>query len=124
MSYLDDPRVLFAAERTLLAWQRTSIALMALGFLVERFGLFIEFAQPHGTANQMSIKASATIGICFILLASVVLVISGRQFQRFEDKLSAKEIPEGYRTEVGPMLSYLMALAGVALAGWLLFLGP
>jgi putative membrane protein len=42
MSDLNDPRVLFSAERTLLAWNRTSISLMAFGFLVERFGLFLQ----------------------------------------------------------------------------------
>ena len=41
MSYLDDPRVLFAAERTLLAWVRTSVTLMGLGFAVARFGVFL-----------------------------------------------------------------------------------
>jgi putative membrane protein len=34
MSELNDPRVLFAAERTLLAWSRTSAGLMAFGFLL------------------------------------------------------------------------------------------
>jgi putative membrane protein len=29
-----DPRVFFAAERTLLAWQRSSVALMGLGFVI------------------------------------------------------------------------------------------
>ncbi len=35
-----DPRVFFAAERTLLAWQRCSLALMGFGFVIERFSLF------------------------------------------------------------------------------------
>jgi len=37
MSNLNDPRVLFAAERTLFAWNRTSLSLMAFGFVIERF---------------------------------------------------------------------------------------
>jgi putative membrane protein len=124
MSYLDDPRVLFAAERTLLAWQRSSIALMALGFLIERFGLFVKFAHPDSPVNDTSVRISAAIGVAFILMGCLVLAISGRQFQRFEKRLSPKEIPEGYRTIYGPLVSYVIAVAGVVLASWLAFFGP
>jgi putative membrane protein len=34
MSYLDDPRVLFAAERTLLAWQRSFSLWLGVGLLL------------------------------------------------------------------------------------------
>ena len=48
MSDLNDPRVFFAAERTLLAWTRTSITVMVFGFVVERFGLLAQMMLPKG----------------------------------------------------------------------------
>jgi len=48
MSDLNDPRVFFAAERTLLAWSRTSITVMVFGFVVERFGLLAKMLLPKG----------------------------------------------------------------------------
>ncbi len=43
-----DPRVYFAAERTLLAWIRTGITIMAFGFVVARFGLFLRLLRAEG----------------------------------------------------------------------------
>ena len=36
---IDDPRVYLAAERTFLAWIRTSVSLMGFGFVIARFAL-------------------------------------------------------------------------------------
>ena len=39
-----------AAERTLLAWIRTGLALMGFGFVVARFGLFLQELKTSGNA--------------------------------------------------------------------------
>jgi len=60
-----DPRVFFAAERTLLAWLRTGLTVMGLGFVVARFGLFLRLLsqQAQGTFGHSESGASAALGV-------------------------------------------------------------
>ena len=112
MSYLDDPRVLFAAERTLLAWQRTAIALMGFGFVVERFGLFLRLVtnQPLSIAQR---GASLGLGVALLLLGALMGVASAIQFRQVVRGLGEKEIPRGYWVNMGVVLNFI--LAGIAL---------
>jgi uncharacterized membrane protein YidH (DUF202 family) len=50
---MHDPRVLFAAERTLLAWIRTGLTVMAFGFVVARFGLFLRIVRLQQSDRLM-----------------------------------------------------------------------
>ena len=43
-----------ANERTFLAWVRTAIAVMAFGYLVEKFDLFLELAAPNLSRRTLS----------------------------------------------------------------------
>ena len=54
MSDLNDPRVFLAAERTLLALNRTSLSLMAFGFLIERSGLFLQMLKSGALGSPES----------------------------------------------------------------------
>ena len=46
-----DLRDYLAAERTVLAWIRTALSLMGFGFVVARFGLFLQELQEIGRAS-------------------------------------------------------------------------
>lgn len=95
MSSLNDPRVLFAAERTLLAWNRTSISLMAFGFVIERFGLFLQVIGKSGVIIHQR-EFSLYLGVVFLLLSSLTAFFSILQHRKVIAALQPPEIPPGY----------------------------
>ncbi len=113
MSGLDDPRVLFAAERTLLAWSRTSAGLMAFGFLVERSGLLLR----QGAAAR---DLGFWIGLAFVLLGVALSLLSIVQYRRSVAALRPSEIPRGYWVNLSAVTSLAIGLLGLALAAYLL----
>jgi len=112
MSELNDPRVLFAAERTLLAWSRTSAGLMAFGFLVDRTGLVI-----NGPAAARDF--GFWIGLAFILVGVLVCPLSVVQYHRSVAQLRPVQIPPGYWVNLSTFMSVAIGLLGLALAIYL-----
>jgi len=105
MSSVDDPRVLFAAERTLMAWSRTAGGLMAFGFVIERTALL-----TRGAAAGPGV--ALWIGLAFVLLGVALSVLSIVQYRRSVANLRPVEIPPVYVTgmRVLPAGTYVFKL--------------
>lgn len=121
MSSLNDPRVLFAAERTLMAWNRTAVSLMGFGFLVERFGLFLHLVL-HNNEEPLHRGASLIIGVSLILIGVLMLLFSVRQYHVVLKTLGEQEKPTGYWLHVGVVTNLLLAAIGASLAIYLVLI--
>ena len=110
MSELNDPRVLFAAERTLLAWNRTASGMIALGFFIDRAAMMSEGVAVLAT----------TVGLAFVLLGVVLNVLSVVQYRRGIATLRPAEIPPGYWLNLAVLSSVAVAILGVLLAVYIL----
>ena len=117
MSDLNDPRVFFAAERTLLAWTRTSLTLMAFGFVIERFGLFVHILMPKESA-ALPRDVSFWSGNAFILLGAIVAIVAVIQYRGILRTLKPVEIPEGYWVNTGVITNLLLAVIGLAITAY------
>jgi len=111
-----------ANERTLLAWIRTAIALMGLGFVVARFGLFLrELSAIGGHTLQSGSSYSGPIGIVLVAAGLVAVAISTVRFFQARDQIEkGRFVPEAF-AEVA--IVAITLLAGAALIAYLAFSG-
>lgn len=118
MSDLNDPRVFFAAERTALAWNRTALALIAFGFAIERFGLFVHMMEKDGKSVHHG--ASFWLGLTFIVLGCVFSSLSAMNYKRIVKTLKPVEIPSVSNPNLAFVLNIIIAVLALAMMFYLL----
>lgn len=116
----NDPRVYFAAERTLLAWIRTGLALMGFGFVVARFGLFLREMELSGRALQpRPTHISLWFGMALVLLGVVVNLIAAMQHAKVVARLQQGTWkPAASRS--GIAVALVLSVCGIAVSTYLL----
>ena len=109
-------RDLLANERTLLAWARTAIAIMGLGFVVARFGYVIRvLAGVRGAAPR---GISTAFGVVLVLCGVLLLAIANVRYLRFTEDILHNRVR--WDSRLGVVLASLLVLVGVVLAVYLL----
>jgi len=116
-----DPRIYFAAERTLLAWIRTGLSMMGFGFVVARFGLFLrEMAAVQGVYSAHRGRLSLWFGTALVLLGVVTNLIAAVQHYRFQREFLRGEPPRLNKLWIGITLAFLLSVIGLAMAIYLI----
>jgi putative membrane protein len=111
-----------ANERTFLAWVRTAIAVMAFGFLVERFDLLVEIAAPSLAGRTLWLvgrQFANVAGLALIILGTAIIAISTARFVMTAKLIDSAEVRPGPGTRFDVALAVLLVLLGCALCVYL-----
>jgi len=116
-----DPRVYFAAERTFLAWIRTGLGLMGIGFAVSRFGLFLR--QLSATESHLPSHAtglSLWSGVALVTLGVIVNLSAVLRHLQLIHQLSSGTWQPGRVSRDAVILALILGAIGIAMAIYLI----
>jgi putative membrane protein len=109
--------VYFAAERTLSAWIRTALSLMALGFVIDRFGLILHMLPRDASRSQLYPRMLSTWGGSLLIAMGAIMALgAGARYLHFAIAFHRKGSTQVHHgIFVGAAFAVLLALFGVVL---------
>ena len=117
--------VYFAAERTLLAWIRAALGLMALGFVIDRFGLVVRTmtAQPGGIVPSSTMSFIAGAGL--VAVGALMAVVAAARYTHFMWRYrQTGDTDPGHGLQPAIAFTVAVGAIGAAIAGYLMVVAP
>jgi putative membrane protein len=116
-----------ANERTFLAWVRTGIAVIAFGFVVEKFNLFIltmaSVGPPDAALRLQLERASGPLGrydgLGLALIGLALIVVAAYRFARTGRRLDDENVHPAGSLRAELILSSVLALVVAGLSAYL-----
>ena len=126
----DDPRTYFAEERTFLAWIRTGLGLMGVGFAVARFGLFLRQFQEqqvlvlHSSPQAIVHSTGASVygGVALVALGTIVNIGSIARHVHVTRELKSYTWTSGRLSWAAILLALILSIIGVGIGIYLLLI--
>jgi uncharacterized protein (DUF302 family)/uncharacterized membrane protein YidH (DUF202 family) len=110
-----------AAERTMLAWIRTGLALMGFGFVVARFGLFLQQLQfVQNPSAGASPGFSLWFGTTLIASGVIVNISSGLHYARLVRDLDRGDARHSHLATLAVGVAIFLAIVGIGMAIYLI----
>jgi len=109
-----DPRIVFAAERTFLAWLRTGLALMGFGFVVARFGILLRGLTASAGATPTT-GLSRWFGVALMVMGTALTAASAAQHVSTMRRLARGQSIGARPTWLGLSLAALLLAIGAVM---------
>jgi uncharacterized membrane protein YidH (DUF202 family) len=106
-----------ANERTFLAWMRTAIAIVALGFVVAKFSLLLR-EESIGKIHTTTIRWGAVVGVLLVFGGTGAAGLATAKFMQVRRDIDRNVVQ--FRPALDLALAAVIGVTGLLLAGYII----
>ncbi|RLC03702.1 MAG: hypothetical protein DRH34_05295 [Deltaproteobacteria bacterium] len=112
-------RVHMANERTFLSWIRTSIGIMAFGFVIEKFSLPLDHAKiAVGDGSLIGHQSLTFLGVFLVAMGAFAGLLATYRFQKTERQIMEDTYQPSIVSDI--LIAILLAAIGILLSVYLI----
>jgi putative membrane protein len=106
-----------ANERTFLAWIRTAIAIVALGFVVAKFGILLrEVGGTH--VHHLTASAGSVVGVALVAAGMITAIMAALRFLRIKRDIEQNVIDFSPALDIA--MAVMVSVVSIVLAVYLI----